>query len=230
VPVESRMSVAMDVDAVEPMEEDSPHPSSHQPFQRRSSMSETEERQRRASIRAIMTDKTISEHERRCSIQHLMDGRRSSMGQGAITPPETYGRDRNDHSDSNFHQSQGFETTDIMQDSFSSFTAQGPVCNEVTKRSELTRPVCTHYARNCTMIAPCCGAAFGCRICHDESPVLPPKIVVQKVRRRYPRSSSLPSSFTNMNQAPEDNHHEIDRFAVKEVICRQCFSRQNSKT
>jgi CHY zinc finger len=27
---------------------------------------------------------------------------------------------------------------------------------------------CVHYERNCTIIAPCCGRTFGCRICHDE--------------------------------------------------------------
>ncbi|CAB9496747.1 repeat-containing protein [Seminavis robusta] len=44
---------------------------------------------------------------------------------------------------------------------------------------EQSRPPCTHYERNCTMIAPCCGAAFGCRICHDECPNLPPKMELQ---------------------------------------------------
>jgi len=28
----------------------------------------------------------------------------------------------------------------------------------------------------------------------------------------------------------EDNHHKIDRFAIHEVICRQCYHRQSSKT
>ena len=27
---------------------------------------------------------------------------------------------------------------------------------------------CVHYERNCNVIAPCCGVAYGCRICHDE--------------------------------------------------------------
>jgi RING finger and CHY zinc finger domain-containing protein 1 len=45
---------------------------------------------------------------------------------------------------------------------------------------------------------------------------------------RYHRSASLPSSFVSMEQ--EDTHHTIDRFAIAEVICRQCFTRQSSKT
>jgi hypothetical protein len=28
----------------------------------------------------------------------------------------------------------------------------------------------------------------------------------------------------------EETHHEIDRFAIREVICRKCFTRQSSKT
>ena len=229
------MSDDMDVDAGEDMDTGVPPAPSHHQQQRRGSMSQDEERQRRASIKAIMGDLSMPENERRRSIQHLMDGRRSSLGGGGgtMTPPEldvSYGGAVNNYQNPDFNQSQTIPSADLLQESFSSFTACGPYCNEQTKRSELTRPECTHYARNCTMIAPCCGAAFGCRICHDDCPVLPPKIVVQQVRRRYARSSSLPSSFTSMNQATEDTHHTIDRFAVKEVICRQCFTRQSSKT
>ena len=43
----------------------------------------------------------------------------------------------------------------------------------VSRRMEKSRPACGHYERNCTIISPCCGLAFGCRICHDECPVLP---------------------------------------------------------
>jgi RING finger and CHY zinc finger domain-containing protein 1 len=45
------------------------------------------------------------------------------------------------------------------------------------------------------------------------------------------RSSSLPSNFKNRtSEIPEDNHHQIDRHAVVEVICRYCYTRQSSKT
>ena len=30
------------------------------------------------------------------------------------------------------------------------------------------QPICTHYQRNCSIISPCCGMVFGCRLCHDE--------------------------------------------------------------
>lgn len=101
--------------------------------------------------------------------------------------------------------------------------------NEQAKLAETSRPPCTHYKRHCTIIAPCCGAAFGCRICHDDCPVLPPKIDPMIPKRRYARSSSLPSSFTSMD-TPEETHHNIDRFAMKEVICRLCFTRQSAKS
>jgi hypothetical protein len=52
---------------------------------------------------------------------------------------------------------------------FASFGG-GSISNEQTRRAEQTRPPCPHYERNCTMIAPCCGGAFGCRICHDDCP------------------------------------------------------------
>merc|ERR1719410_541495 len=92
-------------------------------------------------------------------------------------------------------------------------------------------PPCDHYERNCSIIAPCCGACFGCRICHDECPVLPPeRFGVQRQEqqtRRQDRSTSLPASWTSM---PEPESHNIDRFAIREVICRKCFTRQSSKT
>ena len=49
---------------------------------------------------------------------------------------------------------------------------------EATARfMEQSRPVCQHYERKCTFISPCCGLAFGCRICHDDCPSLPPPVV-----------------------------------------------------
>src|SRR3569623_3776399 len=96
----------------------------------------------------------------------------------------------------------------------SHFTRGFSLCNEQTRRAEQSRPPCPHYERKCTIIAACCGAAFGCRICHDDCPVLPPKI--NNGGRRYHRSASLPSSFTSMGASggdDEDTHHQIDRFA-----------------
>ena len=119
------------------------------------------------------------------------------------------------------------------------------------RKMEMTRPDCNHYERRCTIISPCCGLAFGCRICHDDCAVLPPPIfsrgeddgdldgkiegnetmvgggshtVELKPKKRINRSASLPLGFTE-----EETHHNIDRFKIKEVICRECFTRQSSK-
>jgi len=125
---------------------------------------------------------------------------------------------------------------------------------EHSKRAELSRPACEHYNRNCTIVSPCCGAAFGCRICHDDCPVLPP-VIQQEADEpmgmssglgimdhegpgsgggasgagggRYPRSTSMPVSLASFG---EPQHHTIDRHAIREVICRRCYTRQSSKT
>jgi len=126
------------------------------------------------------------------------------------------------------------------------------------QRMERSRPKCEHYDRRCTIISPCCGLAFGCRICHDECPVLPPPMLEQHEKsmavataaaatsdgdhdmmgnnssgwkqmdskpHKMEKRNSLPSDFNE-----EETHHNIDRFAIKEIICRNCFTRQSSKT
>jgi hypothetical protein len=39
-----------------------------------------------------------------------------------------------------------------------------PTSNETNNNTA----ACVHYERNCSVVAPCCDRAFGCRICHDE--------------------------------------------------------------
>jgi hypothetical protein len=112
----------------------------------------------------------------------------------------------------------------------------------VNRRMEKSRPPCAHYERNCTLISPCCGLAFGCRICHDDCPVLPlpfskrPKqndkaaqvgawSENMDLKQKQEKRRSLPLGFDE-----EETHHEIDRFAIQEVICRLCYFRQSSKT
>jgi CHY zinc finger len=210
-----------------------PQPQQAYRIPRRGSMSEEEERERRASIKAILADKSISPQSRRRSIQHLMDGRRGSLGAsthgGSVNSGgSSVASDASSNDDTaSYHSGVGgppltIHTTPHGYEGEDCFEA----CEQI-RRMEQSRPPCTHYERNCTMIAPCCGAAFGCRICHDDCPILPPKI---ELRHRMHRSASLPSSFTTMNSVPQDTHHNIDRFAVKEVICRECFTRQSSKT
>lgn len=127
------------------------------PQVRRGSMTLEQEKERRASIKAVMADTTLSPATKRRSIHLMMDGRRNSVNSVA---------------------------TELLSRSEGSVAslASGAVClpcdtgavinNEQTRIAEQSRPTCTHYARKCTMIAPCCGGAFGCRICHDECPDL----------------------------------------------------------
>ena len=107
---------------------------------------------------------------------------------------------------------------------------------QLNKRAIETAPPCTHYERNCHIVGPCCGATFGCRICHDDCPILPPMLVNKPdmmemggdKEKGIPRRATLPSSFEASLAPPE--HHNVDRFAIKEIICRECFTKQSSKT
>ena len=157
---------------------------------RRGSMTATEATQRRASIKSIMADHNLSPMAKRRSIQHLMDGRRNSITNSVSStepdpsPPSRQGGRRHSikknaassSEDDNMY-GYGDATPDDRNGSAAAvvtdYSAIGvTMCNEQTKWAEQSRPVCNHYERNCTMIAPCCGAAFGCRICHDDCPAL----------------------------------------------------------
>jgi hypothetical protein len=148
--------------------------------------------------------------------------------------------------------------------------AKATVCNpvQISRLMEQSRPVCDHYERKCTIISPCCGLAFGCRICHDECPVLPPPLHIQRRlsathahnnktvasvsgtaapnaaaaaaalpvataataahKNKVERRRSMPLDLGSGEE--EDDHHLIDRFKIREVICRDCYTRQTSKT
>ncbi len=136
---------------------------------------------------------------------------------------------------------------DSFTTGFSNMDMNNNYDEELSRKLEQSRPQCGHYERNCSIVSPCCGMVFGCRICHDESPNLPPPFLLQFQNNKggageqcvpcaasdsqsnqpavVPRSASLPPNF-----AEEETHHTIDRFKVKEVICRECFTRQSSKT
>ena len=147
---------------------------------RRSSMTATEETQRRASIKNIMADHKLSPMAKRRSIQHLMDGRRnsitnsvSSTEQDDPSPARHGGRRHHPTAAASTEDDNMYGYGDAGPDDQKDYSAIGvTICNEQTQWAEKSRPVCQHYERNCTMIAPCCGAAFGCRICHDDCPAL----------------------------------------------------------
>jgi len=314
-----------------------------QPMQRRTSMTEDEQKERRASIQAIMKDTGLTPHERRKSIQALMDGRRRSstaslgggggMASAAAAAAAAYYDSSDESSDSDadmrgssslgssmasgaagadgqphpggavgsrrqrsslrgsfidgvaaMHTGDGgvldngsasaassgrslFRSERRRSSHLSSASSVDPSSGHhlgsaigSSRKMEKTRPHCDHYERKCTIVSPCCGLAFGCRICHDDCPVLPPPIFGQgggaaamadddgggaggaaassgghdsdsglngdgATKRKIGRSASMPSAFSE-----EETHHDIDRFAIQEVICRDCYCRQSSKT
>jgi hypothetical protein len=215
------------------------------PQSRRNSMTQQQERERRASIKAVMADTTLSPLTKRLSIQHLMDGRRKSMSSmaggltisgGAVNPRSASGENpsrqysgrRNslsgiytssningfscsvgsnstiastaaetsttisnynyeannnsityadvdtvnygyeDHNEQQQHQTSSLHCLPVNSHAGKTYAYS----NEQTRMAERQRPYCTHYERNCSIIAACCGAAFGCRLCHDDSPSL----------------------------------------------------------
>ncbi|KAL7456311.1 hypothetical protein ACHAWC_007842 [Mediolabrus comicus] len=327
---------------------------------RRTSMSDVEQAQRRASIKHIMADPSLSQLEKRRSIQQLMDGRqnggrRSTIDSGMMNPymaarQEQAQRLRSIRRSSSFddgdstderpitantrhfsytataatanssinnssihassssnslinnnsiHNSNHHHPAESSFDSSSSFpyqqqkqhsshddqnispssiptttvgadeaSASFPHHNSINRRAIEMAPPCTHYSRNCHIVSPCCGATFGCRICHDDCPVLPPLLeqgtpsqvgeaaeeavagtvsledgnndvgksnntntgTTPTGRRKYQRvlrTSSMPTSFT---QESPPEHHNVDRFAIREIMCRKCYTKQSSKT
>lgn len=231
-----------DTASVDDMGYEDHQPTTQQQQQRRrGSMSHMEEKERRASIKAIMTDDHLTPFEKRKSIQHLMDGRRNSISASShcssyhsVSGSEDDDNDHNNKNDHHNHHDNG-DADDRSNEDFEASLARSDrkfaICNDQTRRAEHERPPCPHYDRKCTIIAPCCGAAFGCRICHDDCPVLPPILVKRTPARR---SNSMPNMMHNDNNpqydTEDETHHAIDRFAIREVICRQCYTRQSSKT
>lgn len=94
---------------------------------------------------------------------------------------------------------------------------------ELARRAIESAPPCTHYVRSNHIVSPCCGATFACRVCHDECPVMPPLLKDQVNMRRG-------STMTNMLSRQVGEHHKLPRFDIAEIICRECYTKQDSKT
>lgn len=61
--------------------------------------------------------------------------------------------------------------------------------------------VCDHYSRGCSLVAPCCGKVFSCRLCHDDAVELDRDI-------------------------PIKDKHKLDRSSIVEIVCNSCDTRQ----
>lgn len=77
---------------------------------------------------------------------------------------------------------------------------------------------CVHYDRKCVVVSPCCNKIYGCRICHDES------------ISSYDNSSASVSGISHVGANGMNRSgvctKTMDRFAIKEIICRECHTRQ----
>jgi hypothetical protein len=51
---------------------------------------------------------------------------------------------------------------------------------------------------------------------------------VERAKHKQEKRRSMPLSYDDF--AGDEPHHEINRFAIAEIICRLCYTRQSSKT
>jgi RING finger/CHY zinc finger protein 1 len=78
------------------------------------------------------------------------------------------------------------------------------IINTVTTSNlAATTKSCSHYKRKCNIVAPCCKEIFPCRFCHDAKYV------------------------DDWRLNPEEMH-PLKRKEVKEIICCECQTKQNS--
>jgi hypothetical protein len=270
---------------------------------RRASMTELQQNERRASIQLIMKDSNLTPLEKRRRVQNLMDGRRASYDcpvnpylemkaklaaeraqqQQNEQVPEPEEARRSLHRRRSSDGATIYDAMDIepMGISIDPILSDTPMSNgthelsyakkhpyqatttavpmagcsdaisrrssiEFSKRAVESAPSCAHYNRKCHIVSPCCGATFGCRICHDDCPILPPLLHPDGFgsmegpdtvgrqssggRRKFQRQLRTSSMPMNLESEGPPEHHNVNRFAIKEIICRECFTRQGSKT
>ncbi len=147
---------------------------------------EAESKERRESIKRIMKDPNLTSEQRRFSLQLLMDGRRrSSFGQtfaeAARNVAAEFAEDEDTNGSSNSNNAtlstsgdSEYGSSDVLAENPSTmvaYTLSGEP-NGDPRQLEQNRPSCTHYRRNCSIISPCCGMVFSCRLCHNECQTL----------------------------------------------------------
>ena len=193
-------------------------------------MTEVEQEERRRAILTITRDPSLSQKEKSSRIQSLMDGRGDKHRCSESGP--FYGSIMAQVAVEAMHSKSSL----LMHCDATAKPNAMSKLEQLDRLMEQSRPTCGHYERNCSIVSPCCGLVFACRICHDESAVLPPPIGKRRASNetsvteppKSERRCSLPlectASFNN------EAHHPIDRFAIQEVICRHCYIRQSSKT
>jgi len=146
------------------------------------SLKEDKSAEKRRAIQSIMRDTTLTDLERRLRIQTLMDGSSNSNANASsqIARP-------------------GGMVSSLLGSATGDSSSDVPMGNVASGSERREVVACVHYERKCNVIAPCCGAEFGCRVCHDDD-----------------TGSSACGP--------------MDRFAVKEIVCKECNTRQPSAT
>ena len=140
------------------------------------SSGEDKSTEKRRAIQSIMRDNALTDLERRLRIQNLMDG--------------------SSNANISAQRSGSGVMVSTLLGSGTGDSSSVPVGSTVPSSSGREVVSCVHYERKCNVIAPCCGAEYGCRVCHDDE-----------------RSSIC---------------GPMDRFAVKEIVCKECKTRQSS--
>ena len=106
--------------------------------------------EKRRKIKAIMSNKSLTDLERRLQVQQLMDGSKPSVC--APAPP-----------------ARGSLLSSLSSSLLSGIgDNNASASNAGAKPDDLEVMACVHYERKCNVVAPCCGKVFGCRVCHDE--------------------------------------------------------------
>jgi zinc finger-like protein len=87
---------------------------------------------------------------------------------------------------------------------------------------------CQHYARAAMLVAPCCGRAFACRLCHDEA-VGPGAAACASGAAAAPAALAAAPPSSSSAPAPLAAAHcgrRLDRYSVREMLCMLCGLRQ----
>jgi len=193
---------------------------------------EDEASQKRRAIQSIMKDTTLTDLERRFRIQNLMDGSSSSKKQnGGKVGREGIGMGREELLRGGICRSTAVTAslrnlgTSLLGNSAasggtgdvnSSSLAASANTNQEQQNTGVTP--CIHYERKCNIISPCCQRIFGCRICHDD--------VMNLLGGSGAISSPLPSGGIGIS---DGECGPMDRFGIKEIVCKECNVLQDSK-
>lgn len=191
--------------------------------------------QKRKEIQSIMANPNLTDLEKRLMIQRVMDGR-------TVMDDSKRKSDNDDDESESKLPANNMNNTNpnfiMNMNGLTMLSKPGPADRNIQNSTnnnnnnnielDLTNvPPCTHYERNCYIIAPdCCyPKVFGCRLCHDEYYMN----IASSKRAVIPTSSSTVTAQGREN----NNHHQphqLNRFAIQEIICKVCHTRQPSKT